>query len=106
MATFFGFCVLGFVLYLFHKKVGEEQDNSGDGYIIAAIRILITLLIEAIKSLVSSGIEKGREEGEAIGREKEREKLALRLIKKGTLSTQEISDLTGLSEEALQALSQ
>ena len=64
LATFFGFCVLGFVLYLFHKKVGEEQDNSGDGYIIAAIRILITLLIEAIKSLVSSGIEKGRENEE------------------------------------------
>ena len=66
LATFFGFCVLGFVLYLFHKKVGEEQYNSGDGYIIAAIRILITLLIEAIKSLVSSGIEKGRENEEKI----------------------------------------
>lgn len=57
MATFFGFCVLGFVLYLFHKKVVEEQDDSGEGYIITAISILIRLIIAAIKSLISSGME-------------------------------------------------
>lgn len=57
LATFFGFCVLGFVLYLFHKKVVEEQDDSGEGYIITAISILIRLIIAAIKSLISSGME-------------------------------------------------
>ena len=57
MGTFFGFCVVLFVLYLFHKKVVEEQDDSGEGYIITAISILIRLIIAAIKSLISSGIE-------------------------------------------------
>ena len=57
LATFFGFCVVLFVLYLFHKKVVEEQDDSGEGYIITAISILIRLIIAAIKSLISSGME-------------------------------------------------
>ena len=57
MGTFFGFCVVLFVLYLFHKKVVEEQDDSGEGYIITAISILIRLIIAAIKSLISSGME-------------------------------------------------
>jgi len=57
LGTFFGFCVVLFVLYLFHKKVVEEQDDSGEGYIITAISILIRLIIAAIKSLISSGIE-------------------------------------------------
>ena len=57
LGTFFGFCVVLFVLYLFHKKVVEEQDDSGEGYIITAISILIRLIIAAIKSLISSGME-------------------------------------------------
>lgn len=61
MGTFFGFCVVLFVLYLFHKKVVEEQDDSGEGYIITAISILIRLIIAAIKSLISSGMETARE---------------------------------------------
>ena len=57
LGTCFGFCVVLFVLYLFHKKVVEEQDDSGEGYIITAISILIRLIIAAIKSLISSGME-------------------------------------------------
>ncbi len=48
----------------------------------------------------SGTFKKIREEGEAIGIEK----VALSLIKKGLLSIEEISDTTGLTKEALEAL--
>lgn len=44
--------------------------------------------------------DEGREEGEVIGIEK----VALNLIKKGLLSMEEISDMTGLTQAALEAL--
>lgn len=66
----------------------------------------------AIEMMRQKSLEKGREEGRAEGeviginkgRAEEREEIALRLIKKGTMSLEEIADISGLSVDEVRML--
>ena len=53
---------------------------------------------------LEEGLEKGLEKGKEEGAKKKTEQMALGLIKNAKLTLKEISELTGLSEEALLAL--